>query len=301
MCVLWGYTGIFSFGQSAFFGIAGYVYGLVAINTIDASGNTNVAVVAGLASALLLAAVVGYVLFFGGVNFAYAAIFTLMLTMVFELFMTQTAGPEYTFGKASLGGYNGMTGIPPITGEVGAWRIEFTGAKFYYLTVGLLVATYLGLRILVNSRIGYAMIAVREDRARTEMFGYDVRLVELGVFILAGGLAGVSGVLFSSWNNIITPPAMGITAATLPVIWVAAAGRRSLIAVIASTYGLQWVNQHFSISSPEYALVILAMLVLVIVLVLPGGVAGIGPLIDKMLLAPTKYSAGRVRSGRDDG
>ena len=174
-----------------------------------------------------LSALIGYILFFGGVSDAYVAIFTLMFTVLLEVFLTQTGGPRYTFGKASLGGYNGMIDIPPITLGVGGTRLVFVGEAFYYLTLTLLVVVYLLLRMLVNSAWGYTMIAVREDPNRTEMLGYDIRKVQLTAFTLAGGLAGLSGVLYAAWNNIMTPTTVNATAATMPIIWVATAGRKS--------------------------------------------------------------------------
>ena len=60
--------------------------------------------------------------------------------------------------------------------------------------LAVLVVVYLGLRWLVNSSYGYILVGIREDEARTETFGYDVRLIQLSVFCIAAAIAGLSGV-----------------------------------------------------------------------------------------------------------
>jgi len=85
-----------------------------------------------------------------------------------------------------------------------ALDVSTTAADF-----ALLVIVYLALRSLLNSSFGYAMVSTREDPLRTEMLGYDVRLIYLTVFVLAGALAGLSGVLFASWNYFFAPSQWG--------------------------------------------------------------------------------------------
>jgi branched-chain amino acid transport system permease protein len=165
-----------------------------------------------------------------------------------------------------------MIGIPTLHLGAGGWAVEVTGTSLYYFVLVLLALVYLGLRMLVNSSFGYVMVAAREDPLRTEMLGYDIRRVNLIVFILGGVLAALSGVLFASWNNFIAPTSMGLTAATLPVIWVAAGGRKSLLAVVIATVVLQWINQKLAYSGSQYSLLFFAALILATVLLFPDGV-----------------------------
>jgi branched-chain amino acid transport system permease protein len=194
-----------------------------------------------------------------------------MLTLLGETVANRTSG--VTLGQASLGGSNGMVGIPPLLVGIGSWTMEFSGTSFYYVAVALVVIGYLVLRTLVNSSFGYAIVAAREDPLRTQMFGYDVRKLYLTVFVISGALAGLSGVLFAMWNNFFAPSSMGLTAATLPVIWVAAGGRKSLLAVIIATVVLQWVNQKLAYSGSQYSLLFFAVLILATVMLLPQGAA----------------------------
>ncbi|MGH7210030.1 MAG: ABC transporter permease subunit, partial [Acetobacteraceae bacterium] len=220
LSLLWGYGGVLSFGQVAFFAIAGYLYGIVAGNFPDAAWATWLGVAAGLAGAAAAAAVFGYFVFYGRVAAWILPILTLVLALLLNTFLGLTAGPEWTVGEVALGGYNGMTGIPAL--QVGS--LTFMDYPFYYLVVVVVLLCYFGLRAWVNSHRGQVLMAVREDVLRTELLGYDVRREQLGAFVLAAVLAGISGVLYVQWGNYITPSVTGLQQAALPIIWVAVGG-----------------------------------------------------------------------------
>jgi ABC-type branched-subunit amino acid transport system permease subunit len=267
--LLWGYGGILSFGQGAFFGIAGYTYGIIAANLASTPGGTVLAAVGGIVACVLAAALFGYFVFFGEVSAWIIPLLTLVLSLILETFMGQTAGYQWRVGSILLGGYNGMTGIPSI--HVGP--LEFGGAsvELYVLSVVALLATYLGLRWLANTHYGHVVVGVRDDVERTKMLGYNAPLVQVQVFALASGLAGLSGVLYVSWGNYMNPSSMGLYAATLPVIWTAVGGRSSLIAVAISTVALKWLADALAVRGGEYAFLIMGALLLATMLFFPAG------------------------------
>src|SRR6476619_2363443 len=100
----------------------------------------------------VLAIFVGYFIFYGGVRDVFVGIVTLSITLVFETFMAQTAGPEWKIGSARLNGFNGMSGMPPLTFPWGENPTVFDGPSLFWLVLVLVVLVYLGLRIVVNSR-----------------------------------------------------------------------------------------------------------------------------------------------------
>ena len=280
LSLVWGYSGVLSFGQVVFFGVAGYTFGVVSINLPDATGITAAAVV-GVVVGALVAGLMGYFMFYGGVRDVYVTIITLVSTMVMYTFMSQTSGSEWTIGEAALGGFNGMPGIPPLTlGLEGVFSFQFvfnemsflglfTFDPFYYLALGVLVAAYLGLRVLVNSDYGRVMVAVREDEDRTRMFGYDVKRVKLLTFVVGGALAALSGVFYTARNVYVDPTVFELWFATLPVIWVSIGGRKSLLGAILATIGIEYFRLAVS---GELALVVLGALLLTFIVALPGGV-----------------------------
>ncbi|MFW5918559.1 MAG: ABC transporter permease subunit [Haloferacaceae archaeon] len=271
LSIVWGYTGVLSFGQVVFFGFAGYTFGIVSLNLGSTLGIT-VAIPVAVVIATVVAFLLGYFMFYGRVTGVFVAIITLVATIVMETFMAQTAGSEWSIGDVALGGFNGMPGIPNIALGTESASVSFSGALFYWLVLVVLVASYLGLRVLTNGRFGYAMVGVREDEDRVEMLGYDVRRVKLTVFTIGGGLAGLSGILYASWGNYIDPTVFSLAFATFPVVWVTVGGRESLLGAVLATVAIEWFRQQLSVTGSEYALVVVGVLLLVVVLLLPEGI-----------------------------
>lgn len=265
LAMIWGKAGILSFGQTAFFGIGGYLYGIYTLNVLG-SGATWTGILVGVASGAIVAAVLGYFMFYGGVNDVFVGLTTLALTLVLQTFMAQTAGPEWSVGEARLNGYNGMY-VP----QISIGDTPLYGKPLYFLYLAILIGVYLLLRWLAGSRWGYGLLALQENRPRTETFGYNVRLMQVQVFCLAGAVAALSGVLYASWGSYIDPSSMGLTAAITPVIYVAIGGRRSLTAAMISSMILLKLSQSLASTAPEYALVIFGVLALLAVLFVPEG------------------------------
>jgi branched-chain amino acid transport system permease protein len=288
LSLIWGYAGILSFGQTAFFGLAGYTYGVISVNLGDAGLWTWFAFVVALAMPVVLALVLGYFMFYGGIRDVFVGIVTLSVTLVFETFMAQTAGPEWTIGEARLNGFNGMSNMPPLTLPWGGETVIFDGPAFFWLVLALVVVAYFGLRIVVNSRFGNVLVAIRENPERAEMLGYNVRAYQLTVFVIGSVLAGMSGTLYTLWGSYITPSSMGLTAAALPIIWVAAGGRKDLTATLIATVFLTWLSQQLAVKGNQYALIWMGAILLTVVLFAPEG----------LFVSLWKAVQSRVRRGR---
>lgn len=280
LCLIWGFAGILSLGQSAFLGLAGYAFGIVGINLTRGGGTTYLALLAGIAIPTMLAAILSYVMFYARVKGVFVAIMMLVVTLLFETFLNQTAGPQWHIGIANLGGNNGLGRFsgaihepPSLSLGIGSRIVEFAGQSLslYYLEVALLIIIYLALRGLVNSRFGLVLAAIREDAARTEAFGYDIRALQLIVFCIGAALAALSGILYVSWGNFITPSIFGVTNNILPVIYVAVGGRKSLTATVISTLVLTWLSQLLAIQG-EYAFVVMGALLVIVMMLRPEGI-----------------------------
>jgi branched-chain amino acid transport system permease protein len=268
---MWGYGGIMSFGQTLFFGLAGYGYGVLSINLGTDHGLTLVALAGAVALAALAALVLGYFMFYGNLGGIFVGIVTLAVTLALAAFLNQTGGPKWVIGSARLNGYNGMGRIKPLTVPWFDGSISIQGIYLYYLLVVLVVAAYLGLRILVNSRIGNIFVAIRENPERTEMLGYDTRWYQLLSFLIGSTLAGVSGVFYVAWGQFITPATMALPAAAIPTIWVAVSGRQDLTATLIGTLIMLYISQFLALYSLQYALVVLGILLVVVTLFAPSG------------------------------
>lgn len=279
LCLIWGFVGILSLGQAVFMGVAGYTYGIIGINLIKTHGDTHLAILGGLALPVLLAAILGYIMFYARLRGVYVAILMFVITLLCGTFMNQTAGPQWAIGIAKLGGNNGLgrssgdiIDPPSLTLGFGENVIAIPGSSvtFYYIAISVLLLTYLALRWLVNSRLGHVLVAIREDPDRTELFGYNVRFLQLAVFCLSALIAALSGVLYVAWGKFITPDVFNVTNNILPVIWVAAAGRKSLTATLFGSLALIWLSQWLAVQG-NFAFIVLGAILIVTMMLAPEG------------------------------
>jgi branched-chain amino acid transport system permease protein len=283
LSLMWGYTGVMSFGQTAFFGIAGYSYGVIAINTSASGAMTIVSLLCGVGLAALFAAVLGYFMIYGRVSGVFFGIVTFATTLALAAFMHQTAGPEWKIGKARFNGFNGMGGMPPLELPWFDKPIYLEGTTLYYFVIFLLLAVYLSLRVLVNGRFGNVLVAIREEPLRAELLGYDVRKYQLAVFVIGSALAGLSGGLYTAWGQFITPASMGLPAAAMPIVWVAFSGRSDLTATLIGTFAVLLTFQTITIYSQQYALVLMGVVLLFTVLFMPTGfMVEVGRLVQRL-------------------
>jgi branched-chain amino acid transport system permease protein len=271
LAAMWGQGGILSFGQTAFFGLSGYIYGIVTLNLGDGWLSSWSGLIIGLAVSAGVAVLLGYMIFYGKIKGVFIGIVTLSVTLVLETFMAQTAGPQWVVGVARLNGYNGMTGMPPLTLPWFGGPVTLENASFYYLVLVLLALVYALMRRLLDSPFGLALVAIRENPQRAEMLGIDIRRHQLLIFVLGCTLGGLSGALYTIWGSYITPSAMGLTSAAMPVIWVATAGRKSIGAAIIGTAVLVWLSQWLAIYGSQYALILMGAILLFVVLAAPEG------------------------------
>ncbi|WP_428492485.1 ABC transporter permease subunit [Rhodopila sp.] len=285
LCLMWGLCGMLSFGQTFFFGLAGYVYGVIATDLGNGPFGTLTGLVGALALAALAAALLGYFMIWGRIGGVFFGIVTLSVTLALAYFLGQTAGPEWAIGKARLNGFNGMQGMDPLTIPWFGGPVTLEESLLYYVLIVALIVTYLLLRMLANSRFGNVLVAIREDAQRAELLGYDVRRYQLGVFVLGSTLAGLSGVLYTSWGQFITPSSIGLPAAAMPIIWVAFSGRTDLTATLVGTFLLLFGFQTLTIYSQETALVLMGALLIATVMFVPRGfVVGLGDLLARLPL-----------------
>ena len=265
---IWGIAGILSFGQAALFGIGGYVYGIVGIN----SGITPLALVAGTLGPAVVAGIIGYVAFYGRVGSMYFAVVTLTVTLILYQVMGSTADPSYAVGDARLGGYNGMTNIPSLSlaGPEGA---PLGPLESFYLASGLLLAVLMICVALTRTSYGRILRGIRENERRMELLGYDVRWRKLMAFAMSAAIAGLAGGLFASWGNFINPEVFSLPQAAVVVIWVLVGGRGTLWGAILGTVVVQYLTSLLGQVGATYTTILLGSLLVGIVLLFRRGLA----------------------------
>ncbi len=282
---VWGRAGIFSFGQTAFFGVAAYAYGVIGINLSPTTGETISALIGAVVVASAMAAALGYFMFYGKVGDVYVAIITLAVTLVLLQVMTSTAGPQYHIGKAQLGGYNGMTNIPSMEfGYPGHPGDQMSQPDTYNFVVLLAGLAFLVVRVLLRSGFGRVITAIRENELRTELLGYDVRRAKVIVFAVGGAVAGLAGGAYAGWGNFMNPAPFSLPAAALIVIYVLVGGKGTLVGAFIGAVAVEWLSTVLGGILPSSTTLVVGAILIVVVLLVPGGLTPlIGGLLNRVI------------------
>lgn len=264
MALVWGVAGIFSFGQSAFFGLGAYAYAVLALG--GQGGGLALFVAVALPSAA--AALMGYFLFYGRISDVYLGVITLTASLILYHLVNTVSGADFRLLGVALGGYNGIPGVPPIV-LAGGQELDFTG--LYLLSVAVLVAVYMGLRLLVRTRFGQAVAAVREHELRAELLGYDARAYKLGVFIIGAAIAGLAGALHATWGGFVGPDVFGIGFAAQTIIWAQVGGVSLLAGPVVGCVLVQWLTTWLGENRLADTNLVLGVIFVLCVLLLPAG------------------------------
>ena len=266
LALIWGYGGILCFGQAAFFGLGGYTYAICAINF----GDSTWAIVLAMVLPALVAALVGYFIFWGRIGDVYLGVITLTMTLIFLKFFNATAGDAYKIGRAALGGFNGIPSTPPLNlpWDVGT---QLAPEDIWYIAASLLVILYAGSRWLLTTAFGRVVVSIRENEKRSELLGYDVRRYKLGIFTIGGAIAGMAGILFA--NCVFVSPTMfSLFYNAQVIIWVTVGGLGTLLGPIAGSIALQMIVAKLGTVRGLDPNVVLGTILIVFVLLVPKGI-----------------------------
>ena len=195
--ILFGYTGLLSFGQSAFFGTGGFVAAYLLTNNMISS--VLLALVIGTLGAMVAGVLVGAIaLRRTGIYFA---MITVAIAQVF-FFLENSPLSAFT------GGENGLPGVPAPVFSLGAHVLRITTG---WSTYGFLaVCFFIGLviaRRIVHSPVGAVLVAIRENPLRAQALGHSVPLYKLTAFVVASAYAGFAGGLLGVLQGYMPPEA----------------------------------------------------------------------------------------------
>ena len=261
----WGLSGIMSFGQALFFGVAGYVIALVG-RDLEFSQ---------LWATLPLAMLVGLLL--AGLFAAFLLLGRKAPTTIFVALGTLTgsyAAERLVSGWQYVGAGNGLSSVKLL--QLGAY--EFVeGTAFYFLALIVLVLVYAGARFLKQSQAGLVLAGMRQNEERLAFFGYRVQLFKALVFSLAGMVAGLGGALYSYHQGFIGPGNMGPGLSTTAVIYCLFGGSGTLIGPVLGTVAVEVLTYVLADIDAIKRIwpVILGLVLLAVVMFQPKGFLGL--------------------------
>ncbi len=290
--LIWGYCGILSLGHGAFFALGGYAMGMYLMRQIGDRGvyghpvlpdfmvflnwgelpwfwtgfdSFPVAMLMVVLAPGLLAFVFGWFAFRSRVTGVYLSIITQAMTYALMLAFFQN--------DMGFGGNNGLTDFKDILG----FDLRSDGVRngLFAASALALAAGFAMCRLIVASRLGKVLVAIRDAESRARFLGYKVEYYKLFVFTLSAVLAGVAGALYVPQVGIINPSEFTPINSIEIVIWVALGGRGYLYGAIFGALAVNIAKSYFTVAFPEIWLFFLGALFVVTTLFLPKGAAGL--------------------------
>jgi len=289
--LLLGYTGQLSLGHVAFFGIGAYASALVSLGfEIEILGYPVVHEpwpgLAGFAIGTVLAGLCGYAV--GRLSFKVRGAYFVIVTISFAEVMRLVAlnWVELTQGPAAL------TNIPPFTFALpgaGSFTL-WSKTSNYYLVLGSAVVAYVMIKRLVDSRVGRAMIALKENEALALSVGIDVTRYLVLAAVVSAALAGAAGSLYAHYIRIIDPNIFLFIYTVTMVIMVITGGKGTLAGPVVGGFifgFLPVVVRAFA--APELQWILYGALMILIVFLLPEGIV---PAVERWIASRAQRSRG---------
>lgn len=262
--ILWGYTGILTFGQSAFFGIGAYAAGLLFTHEGFSSQTILLAIAGAVVVSAAAAAIVGWISFWPGASPLYVAVTTLALPIIVVQLLYS--------GGTFTGSSSGLVGFDTFDLSVEAW--------FRIAGCGLVILTTAAW-FFVNSDFGRLLTAIRENEQRSQYLGINTIAIKIGLMVVMAIVAALAGFAYANYTVVVAPEIAGFVFGTELVIWVALGGRGTLLGPVLGTVLIDVVSAYLSGNLPFVWKLIVGCIFVVVIVALPQG------------LMPIMSSAGR--------
>lgn len=295
----WGYAGILNLGQAAPFGIGSYCMAMaLKLKTIpvhtgqdglpdfmvwnnvtelpliwEPFHSLTIAIFAGVVVPAVFAGLIGWFIFGGRITGVYAAIVTLAVMVVLNLVIIDQ--------QAYTGGFNGITDLAQLD-VAGITFDAYSSSTYYLVAVCLTFTLFLSLAI-TKSKVGLILQAISDQEDRVRFFGYGVARYKTFVFMVSAAFAGLGGMLYTIVMEFASPTFLSVPLSLSMVIWVAVGGRQSLLG--AAFGALLVTGVQGALSESEAFLdtwtFIMGGLFVLVVLVMPKGLAGAAEIVAK--------------------
>jgi urea transport system permease protein len=290
--LIWGYCGILSLGHAAFFSLGGYAMGMYLMREIGPRGvygdpilpdfmvflnwkslpwfwhgfnHFSFALLMVVLAPGLLALAFGWFAFRSRVTGVYFSIITQALTYALML--------AFFRNDMGFGGNNGFTDFKDILGfNLQSDRVHLA---LLVITAIMLGISYVVCRMIVASRAGRVIQAIRDAESRARFLGYRVESFKLWVFVFSAVLAGIAGALYVPQIGIINPSEFSPINSIEIVIWVAVGGRGTLYGAAAGAILVNYAQTYFTTALPEVWNYALGALFVLVTLFLPRGIIGL--------------------------
>ena len=272
--LLLGYTGLLSFGHSAYFGVGAYAVAFV-VKYLK-SESMELFLLAGIAASAVVAAL------FGVLCVRYTRIFFGILTMALSQVLWSLAFKFFWV----TGGSDGLR-VPTPTLIAGAVKMDtgpagdklaFLSHRYYYYVLVLFAVSVALMWVIVHSPFGKALQAIRDNETRAEFVGVQVWHYRWVAFIISGIYTGLAGALWVPLNGLTTPDILHWTFSGKIVFFTVLGGFQTFVGPIVGAVVYNYLET-YAVGHTVYWQMVLGLVLVGLVLALPAGIAGTGPAI----------------------
>ena len=260
--ILIGYTGMVSFGHSAFFGLG--MYGAAAALLTVKPPNLWLAIVYGLVAAAGVAVFVAY--FSTRLRDIYFSITTLIFSQIFYVMI-------FTWTEVT-GGENGLSFRRPALAIPGLFSIPFDSNSLHWFVLAVVAVSYLVLRRITRSPFGMVLQSIRENEPRTRAVGYAVERYKIVAVMLSGLFAGLAGVLYAVHNRFAAPDYVFFLISGEVVNFNVMGGIGTLVGPLLGAAFFLLLREGFSRFFTEFYLIPVGIIFTAMVIFMPQGLLG---------------------------
>jgi branched-chain amino acid transport system permease protein len=276
--LLLGYTGLLSFGHSAYFGTGAYAVAFTVkylkLESMEAF------LVAGIVASGLVAAV------FGLLCVRYTKIFFGILTLALSQVLWSLAFKFFWV----TGGSDGLRVPTPTllggTVRVGSDKFEFLSHRYYFYVLAVFVLCVAAMWVIVHSPFGKALQAIRDNETRAEFVGVQVWRYRWVAFLISGMFTGLAGALWVPLNGLTTPDILHWTFSGRMVFFTVLGGFQTFFGPIVGAILYNYLET-YAVGNTVYWQMVLGIVLVVLVLALPAGVVGT---LRRLVLRPVRMT-----------
>jgi branched-chain amino acid transport system permease protein len=266
--LLLGYTGLLSFGHSAYFGAGAYTVAFI-VRDLGAQ-SMELCILGGLLGTLVVSALFGFVcvrhtrIFFGILTLALSQV---LWSLAFKFFWVTggTDGIRVASAKLTL-----LGGLIDFKGSGSFQRFVF--AYYYYVLAIFVVATVI-MWVVVHSPFGKALQAIRDNEVRAQFVGVRVQRFRWVAFVISGLFTGLAGILWVPLNGLTTPDILYWPFSGEIVFMTVLGGFRTFSGPIVGAVIFHYLKT-YAVASTEYWQMLLGVVLVILVMVLPTGIVG---------------------------
>jgi len=263
MNVIYGYTGQLSLGQAAFFGIGAYAFGILTVKL-------HMGFWPAFLIAVVITGLIGYLI--GIPALKLKGPYFILVTLGFSVII----GVVLVAWVDLTGGANGLAGIPrpdPVPLPWGGQLSFESLLPMYYFVLFFLTVIMIFCHRLINSLLGKTLVAVSHNETLTESLGVNTMSRKILSFTISAVLAGIAGVLYGSYNIVISPEIAYFARGMDIVAYLIVGGAGTMAGPVLGTLVLMAVPELLQVV-PSLKTLINGIILMLFIIFLPSGITG---------------------------